>query len=166
MDALELSGGSAFGLKGPRIWVGLVEPCSLKCAKTRISANDAQIRHPYRKHTEEQEPLRRLKSKAGHKAGPPGALDPGRCPAVQAKPDLGQDLSQIVASSAQEDVHRIALHALQQLLHALLADALAPSGHLARIDGERVLEEFFPAKELPGRGSRPTLEPSARQRCP
>ena len=51
MDALELSGGSGFGLNGAQIWAGLVEPCALKCAKTRISANDAQIRHPYRKHT-------------------------------------------------------------------------------------------------------------------
>jgi hypothetical protein len=51
MDALELSGGSGFGLNGAQIWAGVVEPCSLKCAKTRISANDAQIRHPYRKHT-------------------------------------------------------------------------------------------------------------------
>jgi hypothetical protein len=59
VDALELSGSSGFGLTNTRNWVALVEPCALKCAKTRISANDTQIRHRYRKHTvfQTSEPL-------------------------------------------------------------------------------------------------------------
>jgi len=51
VDALELSAGSDFGLNGAQIWPSLVEPCALKCAENRISANDAHFRHPYRKHT-------------------------------------------------------------------------------------------------------------------
>ena len=51
MVAVDLPRGRGLGLTGAQNWVALVEACALKFAKNWISANDAQIRHPYRKHT-------------------------------------------------------------------------------------------------------------------
>ena len=48
---MDLYGGSGLGLTGTDIWAALVEWWALTCAKTRISANDAHIRQPCRKHT-------------------------------------------------------------------------------------------------------------------
>ncbi len=61
------------------------------------------------------EASRSLKAKVGHKGDPPGPMEDGRGTSVQAKPDLGQDFPQVVASSAQEGVHRVALHALEEV---------------------------------------------------
>ena len=47
---------------------------------------------------------------------------------------------------------------LQQPLHAFLADALTPAGHLAGIDGQCVLEELLTAKVLPVRVLDPTVD--------
>ena len=54
LDALVLSGTGGFGLIGAQSWAFWLEWWTLRGAKSRISAHDAQVRQGYRKDTEEK----------------------------------------------------------------------------------------------------------------
>ena len=51
MDALVLSSAGGFELIGTQSWAVWLEWWTLRGAKTRISAHNAQVRHGCRKHT-------------------------------------------------------------------------------------------------------------------